>query len=155
LLLRRPTAVPGKRGPAKPPHTKVQCRSTKGQCGLQCRAANLQRISGTSPSPDTARSGLNSRHEPPSVPPPGGFALGKRIRRCGARPYIRARAPLRKAPTPQGILWATADLMNVWSCSAPHWLALSEPNIRSLLDEPRSSKGNSSITAPSPPTENL
>src|ERR1700675_1767114 len=31
--------------------------------------------------PTPARSGLNSRHEPPSVPPPGGFALAIRHER--------------------------------------------------------------------------
>jgi hypothetical protein len=50
----------------------------KGNGGLPSRAANLQCISDASPSPrrpQRARSGLNSRHEPPSLPPPGGFAL--------------------------------------------------------------------------------
>src|SRR5580704_11695836 len=59
----------------KPTHTNVQRHCTKGQCGLQCCATNLQPYSRVPLSPDVpiVRSGLNSQGRSPQAP--GGFAL--------------------------------------------------------------------------------
>jgi hypothetical protein len=80
----------------------------KGNGGLYCHVANFQPISGASPSPDSPmrpEQALTQGTNPQASPRLGVLLWQAHLAlRCGARPYIRARAPLRKAPTPQGIL---------------------------------------------------